>query len=169
MNDTDLERDACDVIEFFIALARQDADLVAEFLKSAGVGPGDPLPQNALLKLGLYRRLSLWEEIGLTSGCSVELPTAHAVFADLVAELEGEPPRFEIMALSRQIHSFAQQRLTWPQSGAATFFLDDRGSQANTLDCVAELLWTFRHLADAGSSSPPASPLGNLGDASRLR
>jgi hypothetical protein len=162
MDTTDLEQDACDLVEFFVALAQQDAALVADFLRSAGIEPGAPLPQNALLKLGIYCRLRLWEEIGLTTGGAVELPAAHTVFADILAELTGEPPQFETVVLGRQVHMFALQRLTWPQSGAPTFMLDDRADASDLLDFVAELLWNYRHLAEAGSSSAPASPMANL-------
>jgi hypothetical protein len=152
MNTADVELDVRDHIEFTIALAWQDAALVAEFLNSAGIEPGTPLPKNALIKLAMYCRLRLWEQIGLTSGGSGQLPAAHAVFADIIRELEGESSRFEINTLSRQIHSFAEQRLTWPQSGA-TFTLDDQADSSEVLDCVAEFLWNYRHLADAGTSS----------------
>jgi hypothetical protein len=74
MDRSDLERDARDVIEFYIALAWQDAELVAQFLKSAGIEPGTSVPQNAFRKLGLYCRLKLWEEVGLTARDAVELP-----------------------------------------------------------------------------------------------
>jgi hypothetical protein len=165
MSLTDLERDAHDVIEFFVALADQDATLVADFLLSAGIEPGTALPKNALVKLGVFCRLRLWENIGLTTG---ELPAADTVFSDIIAELSGEPPRFDIMALSRQVHTFAERRMTWPQSGAATFILDDRADSSQFLDGVAELLWNFRHLADGESACPSASPLANSGDGSAV-
>jgi hypothetical protein len=162
----DLEQDACDRLEFFVALAQQDGALVADFLRAAGIEPGTGLPKNALLRLGIYCRLRLWEEMGLTTGGAVELPAAHTVFADIVAELTGEPPHFETVALCRQVHTFALQRLTWPQSGAPTFILDDRADSSDMLDCIAELLWNYRHLAEAARSSVPASPMANLEDES---
>jgi hypothetical protein len=162
MKHADLELDVHDSIEFFVALAHQDAALVAEFLNSTGVEPGSSLPRNAVLKLGVYCRLQFWEDIGLTADAAVELPSAHAVFADLVAELEGESPQFETAALCRQVHMFAMQRLTWPQSGAPAFTLDDRAHSSDVLDCVAELLWNHRHLAEAGTLSALASPRANL-------
>jgi hypothetical protein len=70
------------------------------------------------------------------------------------------------MALSQQVHTFALQRLTWPQSGAATFVIDDRGDKSDMQDFVAELLWKFRHLAEAEGSSSPTSKLSNLEAAS---
>jgi hypothetical protein len=163
---TDVERDAQNVIEFFIALAWQDAALVADFLKSAGIAPGTSFPKNALIKLALFCRLRLWEDIGLTSSGAGELPTAHTVFADILAELSGDPPRFETMTLSRQVHTFAEGHFTWPQSGAATFRLEDRTDSSDMLDCVAELLYSFRHLAESRGSSSPAGPMGNPGDES---
>jgi hypothetical protein len=166
MNATDLERDVFELILFKVAIANQDGDRVAEFLSFAGIEPGTSLPRNTLIKLSIYRRLRLWEEIGLTSGSAVELPTAHAVFADIVGELEGEPPRFEIGALWRRVDTFAFERLTWPQSGAPTFMLDDRSDSSDTLECIAELLWNYRHLAEAGSSSVLASPTANVEDES---
>jgi hypothetical protein len=161
MNAADVELDVRDHIGFTIALAWQDADLVAEFLKSAGIEPGTPLPKDALVKLAMYCRLRLWEEIGVTPGGAAQVPAARAVFADIIRELEGKPPRIQIDTLSRQIHNFAKQRLTWPQSGA-TFTLDDQADSSDLLDRITVLLWNSRHLAEVGGSSAPVSSRANL-------
>jgi hypothetical protein len=153
---TDLEQDARDIIEFFILLAEQDAALLGDFLTSAGLEPGTSLPQTTLMKLGVFCRLALWEEVGLTACANHELPSSHAVFEDALAELEGKSPEFDVIALCERVHTFAIQRLVWPQtSGPPAFTLDDRADASDVLDCVAELLWTYRHLADGGASVPP--------------
>jgi hypothetical protein len=156
MAPNDLERDARDIIEFFVALAEQDAALVADCLRSAGIEPGAPIPPDVLLKLAAYCRLALWEDVGLTHGSKEELPSAHSVFEDALAQLEGQPPEFETVALCQRVHMFALQRLTWPQtSGAPTFILEDQTESSDLLDCVAEVLWRFRRLADFQTSPRP--------------
>ncbi|HET6328314.1 MAG TPA: hypothetical protein VFG04_26770 [Planctomycetaceae bacterium] len=158
MDGSDLEYDVCHIIEFFLALAEQDAELVAAFLKSAGFEPGTSFPQATLLKLGLWCRLAYWEEIGLTSGSDDDLPSSRAVFADIIAQLSGETTRFELLQLGQRVHSFALRRLTWPQtSGTPTFVLDDRSNPSDFFDSVAEFLWNHRHLAASAVNSLPAA------------
>jgi hypothetical protein len=158
MDGSDLEQDACDIIEFFLALAEQDAELVAGFLKSAGVEPGTSFPRTALFKLGLCCRLAYWEEIGMTSDIDDDLPSSREVFADVIAQLSGETTQFELLQLSQRVHCFALRRLTWPQtSGAPTFVLDDKSNPSDFLDSVAELLWDYRHLVSSAANSLPAA------------
>jgi hypothetical protein len=155
MDGSDLEHDACDIIEFFLALAEQDAELVACFLKSAGVEPGTSFPEAALFKLGLWCRLAYWEQIGLTSDVDDDLPSSRDVFADIIAQLSGKTTQFELLQLGQRVHGFALRRLTWPQtSGAPTFVLDDQSNPSRIFDSVAEFLWNHRHLA---ASAPAAA------------
>ena len=160
MPTTDLERDALDIIEFFVALADQDAVLVSHLLTAAGLEPGTGLPRDPLLKLALYCRLALWEHAGLVTPDD-ELPSADSVFRDALAELEGRRPHFDIVALGHQVHFYALGRLTWPQiSGAPSFLLDDQADSTDVLDGIAELLWTYRHLAEptTSASGPTQQP-----------
>ncbi len=160
MPTTDLERDALDIIEFFVALADQDAVLVRHLLTAAGLEPGTGLPPDALFKLAIYCRIALWEHAGLVTPDD-ELPSADSVFLDALAELEGRRPRFDIAALGHRVHFYALERLTWPQtSGAPSFVLDDQAEPTNVLDCVVELLWNYRHLAEptTSASEPTQQP-----------
>jgi hypothetical protein len=154
MPTSDLELDACEIVEFFLRLAEQDAALVAEMLSAAGLEPGTGLPTDTLFKLAVYCRLALWEEAGLV-GADDDLPSAASVFMDAVDELEGKSSRLELLPLCRRVHWFALRRLTWPQtSNSSTFLFDDQANTSDALDSVAELLWNFRHLA-----GPAAAPL----------
>jgi hypothetical protein len=154
MSTADLELDACEIVEFFVRLAEQDAALVAELLSSARLEPGTGLPPEPLFKLAVYCRLALWEEAGFISPDD-DLPSAQSVFMDAVDELEGKSARLELLPLCQRVHWFALQRLTWPQtSSSPAFLLDDQTKTSDVLDSVAELLWNYRHLA-----GPAAAPL----------
>jgi hypothetical protein len=143
----DETQDAAEIVEFFLRLADQDADLVAAFLQSTGFEPGGSFPQDALLKLSAYCRLCHWEAIGIADAPGAEnLPTAQEVFADIVGHLSGAVPRFKAGELCKGVHMFALRQLTWPQtSGQPNFVVQDTSGPAEFLDLVAELLWEFRN------------------------
>jgi hypothetical protein len=144
----DEEHDALEILEFFLRLADQDADLVGTFLLAAGFERGTSFPQDALLRLTAYCRLRHWESIGIAADDARDLPSSDQVFADVVAQLSGEPTRFETSSLCQQVQMYALRRLTWPQTGGATFVLQDCCQPADLLDSIADLLWKFRDLAD---------------------
>jgi hypothetical protein len=145
----DDEQDASEFVEFFLRLADQDAELVAAFLQSTGFEPGTSLPQEALLKLSAYCRLRDWETIGIPDTLVEEnLPAAHEVLEDVIAQLSGAVSRFKANELCQRVHMFALRQLTWPQtSGQPNFVVQDTSEPAEFLDLVAELLWEFRNPA----------------------
>jgi hypothetical protein len=145
----DDEQDAAEFVEFFLRLADQDADLVAAFLRSMGFEPGTSLPQEALLKLSAYCRHRDWETIGIPDTLVEEnLPAAHEVLEDVIAQLSGAVSRFKTNELCQRVHMCALRRLTWPQtSGQPNFVLRDTSEPAELLDLVAELIWEFRNQA----------------------
>jgi len=161
----DDEHDAREIIEFFVTLAEQDADLIGAFLKSAGFEPGTAFPRDALLKLTLVCRLAHWEAIGVADLVEDGLPSSREVFDDAIAQLSGEMPRFDMLKLCQRVHQFALRHLSWPQiSGAGTFVLQDQSDPSEFLDLVAEFLYEFR---DPRRSSEPHSEPPNGGVSSK--
>jgi hypothetical protein len=152
MHTPDSEEDAREILEFFVALAHEDADRVGAFLKSAGFEPGTEFPATVLVKLAVWCRLCRWEASGLTAQAERQLPSSDEVFVDILEETSGRESRWVANDLSLRVMRFQMERLTWPQTSGSTFLINDASAPDDFFDSMAELLWELRDLV----SSPGA-------------
>jgi hypothetical protein len=148
-------------LEAVIRYAEQDADRVAAFLKMQGIkpsrpskkqpAPSDDVPTgpaaNMLLNLAAALRLRIWELAGIAALLPADLPTsADALRAAGAAVAERVGTNQIPMAVFKAWHLHVSRESQ--TTIGADVVLPARIDKDELLECLADLLYSHRHLMD---------------------
>lgn len=145
-----------EVIAAVVRFAERQADfaaaaidaLVTEATRRGDTFDGRRLPAGFLLELGAVMQLQVWEDSGVRSLLTVEVPTAAAAAADLNARVQADPGRFtqvDAATLSNQLLRVWLEHFSWsaPEMLGVDIVIG-RLDEEELVETMAQLLWKYR-------------------------